>query len=173
MIYNNNQHQVKTVTAPVNTVIVDNLYDESQNLKRSSWLTPLITQHAMLYNPEATLSSMILVMRVIEWGLPEGVLCRPACENHFEAKSLQLTFTACWLAPIVLNIWSYLRLPDVYYPVVDRPCRSGTYTRWNYRPCSAAHPLIRTNSKKQRKQCLEKPYSQFGYTRFFNIKPNT
>ena len=25
--------------------------------------------------------------------------------------------TACWLAPIVLNIWSYLRLPDVYYLV--------------------------------------------------------
>ena len=25
--------------------------------------------------------------------------------------------TACWLAPIVLNIWSYLCLPDVYYLV--------------------------------------------------------
>jgi len=42
----------------------------------------------------------------------------------------------------VLNIWSYLRLPDVYYLVVDLPCQSGTFTRWNYRPCSAAHPMI-------------------------------
>jgi hypothetical protein len=41
----------------------------------------------------------------------------------------------------VLNIWSYLRLPDVCYPVVDLPCRNGTYTRWNNRPCSAAHPF--------------------------------
>jgi len=24
--------------------------------------------------------------------------------------------------------------------VVDLPCQSGTFTRWNYRPCSAAHP---------------------------------
>jgi len=53
-----------------------------------------------------------------------------------------LALTACWLAPIVLNIWSCLRLPDVYYLVADLPCQSGTFTRWNYRPCSAAHPFI-------------------------------
>ncbi len=41
----------------------------------------------------------------------------------------------------MLNVWSYLRLPDACYLVVDRPCQSGTFTRWNYRPCSAAHPF--------------------------------
>ena len=63
-------------------------------------------------------------------------------KNNFEAKSLQLALTACWLAPIALNIWSYLRLPDACYLVVDLPYQRGTFTRWNYRPCSAAHPLI-------------------------------
>jgi hypothetical protein len=63
-------------------------------------------------------------------------------KNNFEAKSLQLALTAYWLVPIALNIWSYLRLPDVCYLVVDLPCQSGTFTRWNNRPCSAAHPLI-------------------------------
>ena len=82
-------------------------------------------------------------MRIIEWELPGGVPCRPACKKKtYEAKSLQLSLTACCLAPTVLNIWSYLRLPDVCYPVVDLPCRSGIYTRWNYRPCSAAHPFV-------------------------------
>ena len=89
-------------------------------------------------------SSMLLVMRVIEWGLPGGVPCRPACVETYEAKSLQLTLTACCLAPTVLNIWSYLRLPDVCYPVADLPCRNGSLTRWNYRPCSAAHPYFFT-----------------------------
>ena len=62
-------------------------------------------------------------------------------KNNFEAKSLQLALTACWLAPIALNIWSYLRLPDACYLVVDLPCQSGTFTRWNNRPCSDAHPI--------------------------------
>ena len=79
-------------------------------------------------------------MRSIKWWLPGGETCRPACVETYEAKSLQLTLTACCLAPIVLNIWSYLRLPDVCYPVADLPCRGGSLTRWNYRPCSAALP---------------------------------
>ena len=56
-------------------------------------------------------------------------------------KSLQLTLAACCLAHTVLNIWSHLRLSDACYPVADLPCRDGIYTRWNYRPCSAAHPF--------------------------------
>jgi len=83
---------------------------------------------------------MILVMRIIKWWLPGGETRRPACVNTYEAKSLQLTLTACCLAPIVLNIWSYLRLPDVCYPVADLPCRNGSHSRWNDRPCSAALP---------------------------------
>jgi deoxyribonuclease-1 len=31
--------------------------------------------------------------------------------------------------------------------VVDLPCQSGTFTRWNYRPCSAAHPNGFSSSK--------------------------
>jgi hypothetical protein len=70
-------------------------------------------------------------------GTRSSCLCKILTRlNHFNS-----TLTAYWLAPIVLNIWSCLRLPDVYYPVVDPPCRSGTCTRWNYRPCSAAHPF--------------------------------
>ncbi len=42
----------------------------------------------------------------------------------------------------MLNVWSYPRLPDGCYLVVDRPCQSGAFTHWNYRPCSAAHPLL-------------------------------
>ncbi len=38
-------------------------------------------QHAMLYNPEAALCH--LSERIIEWGLPEGVLCRPAYVKSF------------------------------------------------------------------------------------------
>ncbi len=60
---------------------------------------------------------------------------------YFEAKSLQLMLAACCLAPIVLNIWSHLRLPDACYPVADQPCRDGSLTRWNNRPCSDAHPF--------------------------------
>ena len=85
---------------------------------------------------------MTLVSRVIKWWLSDGELCRPARVESYEAKSLQLSFTACCLAHIVLNIWSYLRLPDACYPVVDLPCRDGILTRWNYRPCSAALPRI-------------------------------
>jgi hypothetical protein len=81
---------------------------------------------------------MTLVSRIIKWWLPDGERCRPARVESYEAKSLQLSFTACWLALIVLNIWSYLRLPDVCYPVVDLPCRDGILTRRNHRPCSAA-----------------------------------
>jgi hypothetical protein len=73
---------------------------------------------------------MTLVYRIIEWGLPRGVPCRPACVETYEAKSLQLVLTAYWLAHIVLNIWSYLRLPDDCYPMVDLPCRDGVLTRW-------------------------------------------
>ena len=87
-------------------------------------------------------SSIALVNRTIEWRLPGGKTCRPAYVETFEAKSLQLALTACWLAPIVLNIWSRLRLPDACYPVVDLPCRDGTSTRWNYRPGSAAPPIL-------------------------------
>ena len=57
--------------------------------------------------------------------------------NHFS-----LTLMACGLSPIVLNTWSYLRLPYVCYPVADLPCRSGIITRQNYRPCPAASPII-------------------------------
>jgi len=44
--------------------------------------------------------------------------------------------------PIALNIWDYSRLPDAYYLVADQPYQSGTPSRWNYRPSSAAHCLI-------------------------------
>jgi len=87
-------------------------------------------------------SAMMLVWRITEWGLPGGVPCRPACVETYEAKSLQLSLTACCLAPIVLNIWNYFRLPDVCYPVADLPCRNGILTRWIDRPCSAAHPFF-------------------------------
>ena len=86
-------------------------------------------------------SSTILVMRFIEWWLPVRENCRPAYFNSYEAKSLQLTLTACYLAHTVLNIWSYLRLPSACYPVADLPCRDGNHTRWNNRPCSAALSL--------------------------------
>ena len=79
-------------------------------------------------------------MRIIEWWLPVRENCRPAYFNSYEAKSLQLTLTACYLAHTVLNIWSYLRLPGACYPMADLPCRDGILTRWNYRPCSAALP---------------------------------
>jgi hypothetical protein len=46
-----------------------------------------------------------------------------------------------FIAPIVLNIWSCLRLPDGCYLAVNLPCQSGIFTRWNYRPCSDAHPI--------------------------------
>ena len=48
-----------------------------------------------------------------------------------------------WLKITILDnpAWSYLRLPDVYYLVVDLPCQSETFTRWNYRPCSVVHPF--------------------------------
>ncbi len=59
----------------------------------------------------------------------------------YEAKSLQLTLTACCLAHVALNIWDYSRLPNASYPVADLPCRDGIYTRWNNRPGSAAHPF--------------------------------
>jgi hypothetical protein len=71
----------------------------------------------------------------------------PYLINTYEAKSIQLMLTAYWLAPIVLNIWRYRRLPDACYPVVDLPCRSGDHTRWNYRPGSAAHPFYILNSR--------------------------
>jgi len=45
------------------------------------------------------------------------------------------TFRTCFLI-------EYLRTRLTRYLVVDLPCQSGTFTRWNYRPCSAAHPLI-------------------------------
>ena len=80
-------------------------------------------------------------MRFIEWWLPVRENCRPAYFNSYEAKSLQLTLTACYLAHTVLNIWSYLRLPGGCYPMADLPCRDGIYTRLNNRPCSAALSL--------------------------------
>jgi len=83
-------------------------------------------------------------MRIIEWWLPVRENCRPAYFSSYEAKSLQLTLTACYLAHTVLNIWSYLRLPGACYPVADLPCRDGNHTRWNNRPCSAALPLTFT-----------------------------
>ena len=83
----------------------------------------------MLYNPEAALQHLSVAL--LNGGFQEGKPVALLAKKTFEAKSLQLALTACWLAPTVLNIWSYLRLPDVCYPVVDLPCRSGTYTRWN------------------------------------------
>jgi len=35
---------------------------------------------------------------------------------YFEAQSLQLALTACWLAPPVLNLWDYSRRPKVRFP---------------------------------------------------------
>ena len=86
-------------------------------------------------------SPTILVIRIIEWWLPVRENCRPAYFRSYEAKSLQLALTACYLAYTVLNIWSYLRHPGDCYPVTDLPCRDGNHTRWNNRPCSAALPL--------------------------------
>ncbi len=96
-----------------------------------------VTCHAL--QPRS--SSTILVMRIIEWWLPVRENCRPAYFSSYEAKSLQLALTACYLAHTVLNIWSHLRLPGACYPVADLPCRDGIHTRWNNRPCSAALPL--------------------------------
>jgi len=36
--------------------------------------------------------------------------------EHFEAQSLQLTLTACWFVPPVLNLWDYSRRPRVHFP---------------------------------------------------------
>ncbi len=71
-----------------------------------------------------------------------GTLSSCLDKKTYEAKSLQLMLTACCLAHIVLNVWSYLRLPDDCYPVADLPYRDGILTRWKYRPCSAAHPFF-------------------------------
>ena len=89
---------------------------------RSSFMTLVKSHHKIVASRKGTLSPYLI--------------------NTYEAKSLQLMLTAYWLAPIVLNIWPYRRLPDVCYPVVDLPCRSGDHTRWNYRPGSAAHPFL-------------------------------
>jgi hypothetical protein len=51
--------------------------------------------------------------------------------KSYEAKSLQLLFTAYYLAPTVLNFWNYFRQPDGDYLVVDQPYQSGIHTRWN------------------------------------------
>ena len=74
-------------------------------------------------------------------GFQKGYPVALLVNNSFEAKSLQLSLTACCLARTVLNIWSHLRLPDVCYPVADLPCQDGSLTRWNDRPCSAALPF--------------------------------
>jgi hypothetical protein len=79
--------------------------------------------------------------------------------NHFN-----LTFTAWWLAPIVLNIWRYRRLPDVCYLVVDLPCQSGTFTHRNYRPCSAAHPMI---FRSIIKYCVPRTFQNFFQNFFY------
>ena len=89
---------------------------------RSSSMTLVKSHHRMLASRRGTLSPYLL--------------------ETYEAKSLQLTLAACCLAHTVLNIWSHLRLSDACYPVADLPCRDGIYTRWNYRPCSAAHPFL-------------------------------
>ena len=36
--------------------------------------------------------------------------------DTFEAQSLQLTLTACWFDPPVLNLWDYSRRPKVHFP---------------------------------------------------------
>ncbi len=58
--------------------------------------------------------------------------------SAFETQSVQLTLTACCLDPSVLNLWDYSRQSRALYPVAGQPCRDGTYTHWNKRPCPAA-----------------------------------
>jgi len=99
-----------------------------------------IGQHAMLYNPEAAQCHLSCATSNV--GFQKGYAVALLVWNPYEAKSLQLLLTACCLAHTVLNIWNYFRLPSDCYPVVDLPCRSGIFTRWNNRPCSDAHPLI-------------------------------
>lgn len=94
-------------------------------------------QHAMLLLVEPTFGTT--PKQLYDTGLSHHTMVvsrrgtlSPCLLETYEANSLQLSLTACCLAYIVLNIWSYLRLPDACYLVVDLPYQSGVHTHWNY-----------------------------------------
>ncbi len=57
--------------------------------------------------------------------------------NHFNFR-----LRPAGLRPSCLTFRVTSACPMLTILVVDLPCQSGTFTHWNYRPCSAARPLI-------------------------------
>jgi len=72
-------------------------------------------QHAMLSDPGAACATRLAhAAHAVGFRTCKSVALSHF--EHFEAQSLQLTLTACWFAPPVLNLWDYSRQPRVYFP---------------------------------------------------------
>lgn len=134
---------VPSVVLAVLSLVQPTLFCERE-LGTSQVANDSLAWHAMLYNLGAALQHLLYALH--HSGFLEGYVVALLRLNTYEAKSLQLTFTACQVAQFVLNIWSYLRLPDDCYPVVDQPCQSVESPHRNLWLCPAAHFILIASS---------------------------